>query len=266
MSKSKVVADLPITKAELLNPEHLLLELNISAYSNLAILPGQFVQVQSSPSLETFLRVPLSIHDVSDNTMSLLVKLIGDGTQSLKKLKIGDTLNVLFPLGNSFTIPTTKEKPILLVGGGCGVAPLLFLAKYLIKEGFDLSIAIGASNEKNIVRLDQYQTIAPTEVASDDGSIGKKGLVVELPVFSRINEFQAIYTCGPDGMMKAVSEIAQKNGVYCEVSLENYMACGIGACLCCVAATDKGNLRTCVEGPVFDASTLKNWTKTVCNG
>lgn len=268
MTRKKVAADLPVKRLVFLNEEHLLMDLDISAYTDIRILPGQFVQVETAQSMSTFLRIPLSVHDVDSKTqtLSLLIKILGDGTRALAKIKVGERLNVMFPLGNSFSIPSDNHKPVLLAGGGCGVAPLMYLAKTLIANGIDCQIAIGASNARNILRVDEYKAIAPTEIASDDGSIGIKGLITALPSFEKIEDFQAIYACGPDGMMKAVSALASEKNIYCEVSLENYMACGIGACLCCVAATDKGNLRTCVEGPVFDATTLKNWTKTVCNG
>lgn len=268
MTKNKVAADLPVKRMVFLNEGHLLIDFDISAYADIRILPGQFVQVEAAQSISTFLRIPLSVHDVDPGTqiLSLLVKILGDGTRGLAKIKPGESVNVIFPLGNAFTIPADKHKPVLLVGGGCGVAPLMYLAKTLIANGINCRIAIGASNARNILRVDDYKAIAPVEVASDDGSTGIKGLVTSLPCFNNLDQYQAVYACGPDGMMKAVSTLAAEKNVYCEVSLENYMACGIGACLCCVAATDKGNLRTCVEGPVFDASTLKNWTKTVCNG
>jgi dihydroorotate dehydrogenase electron transfer subunit len=219
--------------------------------------PGQFAQVRVEGSPETFLRRPISIHDVDyeRNTFKLLIQIVGKGTKTLSGLGIGDKLNLIYPLGNSFTVPLENDR-ILLVGGGCGVAPLLFLGKYLKLNGYMPDIVLGFRNRDRIIEFEEYLTIGEVFITTEDGSKGEKGYVTDHTVFSS-HQYNRIYCCGPDSMMKAVAFYCQKNDIACEVSLENLMACGIGACLCCVVDTVKGNLCTCVDGPVFNINDLK---------
>lgn len=254
---SKRISDLKIIGNKKLNSDFFLLELSGGDQKLPEMKPGQFVQAKVEGSPETFLRRPLSIHDVDygTNTFKLLIQLAGKGTRQLSTLKNGDFLNLVFPLGNSFTMPLQGER-ILLVGGGCGVAPLLFLAKTLKKAGHTPDILLGFRNKERILEYEQYLKIGKVFVTTDDGSVGEKGLVTGHSLLAS-NTYRRVYCCGPETMMKAVAEWARKHDAICEVSLENLMACGIGACLCCVVDTVKGHLCTCIDGPIFNINDLK---------
>ena len=219
--------------------------------------PGQFVQVRVDGSSETFLRRPISIHDVDygTNTFKLLIQIAGKGTEKLSKLENGDTLNLIYPLGNSFSLPDSNEK-VLLVGGGCGIAPLLFLGKYLVTNGINPDILLGFRNSERIIEFEEYLKVGKVYVTTEDGSMGEKGYVNTHSIFST-NTYNRIYCCGPDKMMKAMADYSRSRNIICEVSLENLMACGIGVCLCCIVDTVKGNLCTCTEGPIFNVNDLK---------
>jgi len=224
------------------------------------MFPGQFVQVLVKNSAATFLRRPFSIHNVDylNNTISLLIKRIGNGTNSLFNLKAGENLNLIYPLGKGFNLPLNDN--VLLVGGGCGVAPLLFLSKYLYKKGIKQTILIGGRNQSDIIETNEYQKFGKLLITTDDGSCGEKGFVINHPVFNETpSKISKIYTCGPEAMMKTIARYAKIQSIDCEVSLENTMACGIGACLCCVVNTTEGNRCVCTEGPVFNINELTEW-------
>lgn len=219
--------------------------------------PGQFVHVKVDRSVQTFLRRPISIHDVdySGNTFSLLVQIVGEGTRALSQLPMGASIDVIYPLGNSFSMPAKGERP-LLIGGGVGVAPLLFLAKQLNINEFKPDILLGFKDVKHVVEYNSYMELGKLNVTTEDGSIGVKGYVTDHPFFLS-GSYDVVYCCGPEPMMKAVAKYCKTRKIRCEVSLENLMGCGIGACLCCVVDTKKGNVCTCTEGPVFNIDTLK---------
>ncbi len=253
---SKQIADLKIIGNKKLNNDFFILELT-GDQKLPEMKPGQFVQAKVEGSPETFLRRPLSIHDVDygRNTFKLLIQLAGKGTRQLSTLKNGDFLNLVYPLGNSFTMPVQGEK-ILLVGGGCGVAPLLFLARTLKKNGHVPDILLGFRNKERIIEYEQYLKIGKVFVTTDDGSVGEKGFVTAHSLLTE-NSYRRVYCCGPETMMRAVAEWSKKNDSICEVSLENLMACGFGACLCCVVDTVNGHLCTCTDGPIFNIKDLK---------
>ena len=223
------------------------------------ILPGQFAQLLVEKSPSTYLRRPISIYDSDPvkNTVSLLVKVIGDGTAALASLKEGDKLNMVYPLGNSFSV--AKGKRVLLAGGGVGIAPMLLLAKFLHGKGKEVEVLLGGRTAADIIEPGLFKPYAGVGITTDDGSLGLKGLVTQHPVFAGLKGFSMVYACGPDPMMKAVAAIAKAADVPCEVSLENLMACGFGACLCCIAETTTGNRTTCVDGPVFNVKELAGW-------
>ena len=257
MEIKKLVQELQVVENTWLNKRHFILEL-LAPEKFPLILPGQFVQalVENSPS--TFLRRPFSIHsvDYKKNTLRLLIQVKGAGTQHLASLKAGDHLNLIYPLGNSFSLPFTKD--VLLVGGGCGVAPLLFLAQFLNQSNIHPTILLGFRTKEEVSEIESYSRFGKTLVITDDGSEGEKGLVVDHSIFRRGRiEFKKIFCCGPEAMMKAVAKIARAHKIDCEVSLENTMACGFGVCLCCITPTDKGNERVCVEGPVFNINRVR---------
>ncbi|MEI7726535.1 MAG: dihydroorotate dehydrogenase electron transfer subunit [Bacteroidota bacterium] len=257
MELKKHVQDLLVTKVTSLNKRHFILEL-LAPEKFPLILPGQFAQVLVENSPSTFLRRPFSIHsvDYQNNTLRLLIQIIGEGTRHLANLKEGDHLNLIYPLGNSFSIPFTKD--VLLVGGGAGVAPLLFMSQFLNQRQIRPTILLGFRTKEEVSEIEEYSKFGRVLVTTDDGTEGEKGFVVDHSVFHRERlDFKKIYCCGPEAMMKAVAKIARLHKIECEVSLENTMACGFGVCLCCITPTDKGNERVCVEGPVFNVSRLR---------
>ena len=221
------------------------------------IVPGQFVQVRVDGSPSTYLRRPISIHDVDfrQNEITLLVQQVGEGTKHLVSAENGDVINMVLPLGNGFTLPP-KGESVLLVGGGIGIAPLYYFAKILNGEGIRPTLLLGGKSESDLLRLTDYQNLGETFVTTEDGSLGEKGFVTMHSVWQQ-KLFDKIYVCGPKPMMKAVAKLAAEKGAWCEVSLENLMACGLGACLCCVEDTIDGHVCVCKEGPVFNTRRLK---------
>jgi len=146
---------------------------------------------------------------------------------------------------------------VLLAGGGCGIAPLLNLAKSLKEENCEVHIILAGKSTEDVLLTDVYKAYGDLYVATEDGSFGEKGLIIQHPIFKTdLKQFSRIYTCGPERMMQAIARIAKTHNIPCEVSLENTMACGIGACLCCVVQTHHGNKCVCVEGPVFNINDL----------
>lgn len=224
-----------------------------------AVLPGQFVEVRIDATPGVLLRRPISIHDydAAGGILVLLVQRVGKGTAWLCSRKAGDVVNVVLPLGNGFTLPqkTSGFRP-LLIGGGVGVAPLLLLGKELTRRGAEPTFLLGARTENDLLCLERFEQAARTLVSTENGGAGEKGLVTQHSVLGN-EHFDHIYTCGPLPMMKAVARVAREKGVTCEVSLENRMACGLGACLCCVEDTVDGNVCVCKEGPVFSTDRLK---------
>jgi dihydroorotate dehydrogenase electron transfer subunit len=233
--------------------------IELEAFSKLPdIQPGNFAEIAISNSPKVFLRRPFSFYDVNPatNTISFFVKVIGEGTRLLGEAKKGDVLNVIYPLGNGFFVPQSGH--VLVVGGGSGIAPFILYGRELRKNGIKVTFLFGARNADEIVLADQFKAFGDVLVTTEDGSLGEKGLVTQHSIFR--NEklpYDFIATCGPDPMMKAVARIATERGIPCEASLENTMACGFGACLCCVTPTNKGNLCVCTDGPVFNVNELK---------
>ena len=226
------------------------------------VAPGQFVEVQVEGEPKVMLRRPISVHDVDEvaGTMTLLIQIVGDGTRRLAELQPGDHLNLVYPLGHGFTLPlSTLRSPFstLLVGGGAGIAPLLHLSKVLKASGVSCTILLGGRTAELIPVRDEFLPYGEVSIATDDGSLGHKGLVISHPAFAK--QYDMIYTCGPTPMMKAVARSAAERGIRCEVSLENMMACGVGACLCCVTDTDEGHRCVCKDGPVFDTANMSKW-------
>lgn len=254
----KFILDLVVVENVRLNYQYTLLKLTHTEKLP-PILPGQFAQIRVDNSPTTFLRRPISINfvDIQKNEIWLLIQIVGDGTRKMAELKIGDVLNLIAPLGNTFTVPTDKNAKIALMGGGVGVAPLLMWGEWLHKNGFtDCNFLIGARSEVDLLQLDEIKKYGNVFTTTEDGTHGEKGFVTHHSLL-RVSNFEYIYTCGPTPMMKAVARYALEKGVFCEVSLENMMGCGIGTCLCCVTDTVEGNLCVCTEGPIFNATKLK---------
>jgi dihydroorotate dehydrogenase electron transfer subunit len=255
----KRVENLTVVENRRLNNEFFVLTLK-SQDGIPDILPGQFAEVRVDDSPTTFLRRPFSVYDVdySENTLDLLIKIAGNGTAKMSFLRQGDIVNLIYPLGNSFSRPEGPN--VLLVGGGTGVAPLLLLGKYLIKQ-WDINprFLLGYRSNDLIVEKQRFESIGEVYFTTDNGSEGQKGFVTKHSLLGKdIAQFDRLYACGPEVMMKAIARIACEKNIPCEVSLENLMGCGFGACLCCIAdTTDKGNVNTCTEGPVFNVQRLK---------
>jgi dihydroorotate dehydrogenase electron transfer subunit len=253
----KYILDLKIKKNKQINHQYFLLVLGSDSKLP-EMLPGQFAEVRIDGSKDTFLRRPISIHfvDYSQNELWLLVQIAGKGTKQLSTCRQGDVLNLILPLGNTFTIPENRNEKLLLIGGGVGIAPLLFLASHLFEKGYKCHFLLGARSKNDLLQINEFQKYGTVFVTTEDGSDGERGFVTHHSVLQNEN-FDKIYTCGPTPMMKAVAGYAEEKNISCELSLENTMACGIGACLCCVANTTEGNLCVCTEGPVFNSTKLK---------
>lgn len=252
---SKLIDDFTVTESRKTGENFFVIK--VSSSSPLPeIKPGQFVQALVPDSPSTFLRRPLSVHDVdyNSNTLSLLIQIAGPGTERLSRMTPGEKLNLVYPLGNSFTIPEKGEK-VLLTGGGCGMAPLLYLGRKIRDAGVEPVFALGFRNRDRVLDHEAFLELGEVHIATEDGSAGHHGFVTELPAFK--SKWDRVYSCGPEPMMKAVASICSARGIFCEVSLENLMACGIGVCLCCVVPTTSGNLCSCTDGPVFNINDLK---------
>ena len=252
----KFILDLTVNSVEALSDKHVLIKLTDDKPLP-EMLPGQFVEVRVDNSPSTFLRRPISINNVDydRNELWLLVAAVGDGTRQLQKLQKGDRLNCMLPLGNSFTMPTDSAQKVLLVGGGVGVAPLLYFGKRIKAMGGEPTFLLGARSAKDVLERELFEQVGRVFITTEDGSEGEKGFVTNHSVLAQ-EHFDRISTCGPKPMMMAVARYAFKNDIECEVSLENKMACGVGACLCCVEKTVEGNKCVCKEGTVMNIKKL----------
>ena len=251
----KYMLDLTVRAVERVSAKHVLLRLT-HAEPLPPLLPGQFVEVRVDGSPTTYLRRPISINfvDYGLNELWLLVAAVGDGTRRLAQLQEGNVVNCVLPLGNGFTMPAAADERVLLVGGGVGVAPLLYMGAEMQKRGLRPTFLLGARTQDDLLELDLFNKYGRVCVTTEDGSMGERGFVTNHSVLQEL--FDRIATCGPKPMMVAVARYAQQAGVVCEASLENLMACGLGACLCCVEKTDQGNVCVCKEGPVFNVKRL----------
>lgn len=251
----KYVLDLRVKSLERIHERYVLIRLTDDNPLP-EMLPGQFVEVQVTGSPTTLLRRPISINyvDREQNELWLLVATVGAGTRQMASLHAGDILNCILPLGNGFTLAKSGEK-VLLVGGGVGVAPLLYMGAEMKRQNVEPTFLLGARSAKDLLMLDIFKRFGRVFVTTEDGSEGEKGFVTNHSLLQQ-EHFDCISTCGPTPMMKAVAHFAHHNGIDCEVSLENLMACGLGACLCCVEKTVDGNLCVCKDGPVFNIQKL----------
>lgn len=218
-------------------------------------VPGQFVMVRVYSGQEPFLRRPFAILRNQDHTLELLYKIKGKGTALLSQKRAGETVAVLGPLGRGFSAPTEHETA-LYIAGGTGLPPVLSLAEDL-GEGI---MILGAQTRDDIPLLTRIGMLPGIDlkVTTEDGSFGHKGLATDIldDMVHTARQAVTLYACGPREMLRAVSTYAGRNGIRCEVSLEEYMSCGFGVCSGCVVETVHGNLRVCREGPVFDSSHL----------
>ncbi|MDD7317614.1 MAG: dihydroorotate dehydrogenase electron transfer subunit [Prevotella sp.] len=253
----KYILDLTVSEVCRINDKYVLVKLTHDEKLP-PMIPGQFVEVRVDDSPTTFLRRPISVNfvDIERNELWLLVAAIGDGTRRIAMLKKGDMLNCILPLGRGFTMPESPDDKALLVGGGVGVAPLLYMGMAMREQGMEPTFLLGARRAADLLLLDEFRKYGRVMITTEDGSEGERGFVTNHSILSA-ERFNFIFTCGPKPMMLAVARYASKAGIACEVSLENCMACGVGACLCCVEDTTEGNVCVCTEGPVFDIKQLK---------
>ena len=269
--KSKYILDLQVRSVEQVHEHYVLIRLTDDKPLP-PMWPGQFVEVRVDGSPTTFLRRPVSIHfvDYGQNELWLLVAVVGNGTRRLAMLRTGDRLNCVLPLGNGFSLPSSPSS--LLVGGGVGVAPLLYLGAVLKERGVEPTFLLGARTRNDLLMLHEFRKYGRVLLTTEDGTEGERGFVTNHSVLES-EHFDMIQCCGPTPMMKAVACYARSKNICCEVSLENMMACGLGACLCCVekvrsegveqhqAAAGGSdpvttNVCVCKEGPVFNIKRL----------
>jgi dihydroorotate dehydrogenase electron transfer subunit len=227
-----------------------------------AACPGQFVNIKVSEALEPLLRRPLSIHRIRvqrrefREQIEILYEVVGKGTQILSQRKPGEYLDVIGPLGKGFDLhrQTGKQanRQTIIVAGGMGVAPLLFLAEKLKSQA---TVLIGTKTKNQILCEKEFKDLGCiVKIATDDGSRGFKGKVTELLKYllrTKNYELRTIYACGPRPMLKEISRISREYNIPAQICLEEHMACGIGACLGCAVKTREGYQRVCKEGPVF---------------
>ncbi|TET94940.1 MAG: dihydroorotate dehydrogenase electron transfer subunit [Desulfobacteraceae bacterium] len=230
--------------------------------------PGQFLMIHLDRNTkDPLLRRPFSIHRIQDrNQLMILYKIVGKGTLLLSSLKEGDPISVIGPLGNGFTISGPHERT-LLIAGGMGIAPLFFLAQALNKvQKHTIKMFLGFSTSQEVVLVDQLKGLnIDLSLTTEDGSLGIKGLVTDLLdeyLRQELNKKPVIYACGPTLMLKKVAQMAITSNLRCYVSLEGYMACGLGICQGCAVkagnSKDKPYYYVCQDGPVF-SSEMIDW-------
>jgi len=228
-----------ITKNIPLNSQVMLMDLKGDVKDN---HPGQFIDIALDG---LFLRRPISICNISGDTMTIIYKIVGKGTEKMAMLKAGDKLDVLTNLGNGYDL-SKVNKDALLIGGGVGVPPLFMLAKELLSKGIDVTVILGFNTKDEIFYEDEFKALgAKVLVTTVDGSYGIKGFVTD--IFKDV-KYDYFYTCGPLPMLKAVYKATDTSG---EFSFEERMGCGFGACMGCSCKTNFGNKRICKDGPVF---------------
>ena len=203
---------------------------------------GQFVNIKIDGF---FLRRPISVCDYEDGRLTIIYKVVGDGTRAMQALIEGQKLNILTGLGNGYTIPKDAEKPLLL-GGGAGVPPMYKLCKALLKAGKTPSVILGFNKKEEVFYEKEFQNLGvKTIITTADGSYGQKGFVTDA---MDKTEYDYFFTCGPEPMLRAVYDKSTADG---QMSFEERMGCGFGACMGCSCKTKYGNKRICKDGPVL---------------
>lgn len=221
-------------------------------------LPGQFFMVGMTFGLDPMLKRPFSLHRINpDGSVSILYRIRGRGTRLLRSLQKGDSIQVIGPLGRGF--PLKPDHRPLLVGGGLGVVPLVALAQAF--SAMSPRIVIGARTAEELLSVQELLAVdADMRIVTDDGSRGRKGIVTDILEEILGNSVAGpwvMFSCGPRPMLKSIAALSRKHNVKGYMSLEEHMACGVGACMGCVARTSSGYRRVCAEGPVFDVGELE---------
>lgn len=247
----KKVSVASIKENVLIAPDIYRMELELTEDAN--AIPGQFVNVYLEDGAHLLPR-PISICRAFDNRLTLVYRAVGVGTGIMSRLTEGGTIRASDPLGNGFTLP--ESGTVLLVGGGVGVPPLLGAGIAAKAKGLDVIAALGYRSE--LFLKDEFQQVGELLIATDDGSAGYHGTVVDLLKKIDIPADTAVISCGPKPMLKALAAYCKEAGLPLQVSLEERMGCGFGACVGCVCRLDQGGVivqkRVCKDGPVFDGS------------
>lgn len=205
--------------------------------------PGQFINIKLDGF---FLRRPISVCDCENGRLSIIYKVVGNGTREMSELPVGAELDILSGLGNGYDTSKSGDCPVL-IGGGVGVPPMYLLCKKLVSEGKKATVILGFNSEKEVFGVNEFKaTGAEVYVTTFDGSVGTKGFVTD--VLKNL-DYTYFYTCGPMPMFKAIESIAKTSGQY---SFEERMGCGFGACMGCTCKTKYGNKRICKDGPVLE--------------
>ena len=214
--------------------------------------PGQFVEIALPGK---FLRRPISVCDWTENTLTLIYKVVGQGTEQMASLPALTKLDILTGLGNGYDLTRSGDNPVL-VGGGVGVPPLYALCKALLLQGKKPSVVLGFNKESEIFLAKEFQALGvPTFIATADGSVGTKGFVTD--VLNTL-DYSYFYSCGPMPMFRAMEQVVKTSGQY---SFEERMGCGFGACMGCSIQTKSGAKRVCKDGPVFIREEVFGWTQ-----
>ncbi|MBQ6466494.1 MAG: dihydroorotate dehydrogenase electron transfer subunit [Clostridia bacterium] len=217
------------------------LKMKLSGDTSAITAPGQFINIKLKGC---YLRRPISVYDCDNETVTIIYKVVGEGTKKMSSLSKGDTLDILTGLGNGYDTTVSGDKP-LLIGGGVGVPPLYMLAKKLVAEGKSVAVILGFNTKSEVFCEEEFRNLgADVYVTTVDGSYGTKGFVtdaVNMP-------YTYFYTCGPEPMLKAVYKACNTDGQF---SFEERMGCGFGACMGCSCKTVTGYKRICKEGPVL---------------
>ena len=207
------------------------------------VRPGQFINIELDGC---YLRRPISVCDYDEKTITIIYKVVGNGTEKMATFKEGQILDILTGLGNGFEVKRSGEKP-LLIGGGVGTPPMYNLCKKLVEQGKNPVVVLGFGNVDDVFYEEKFKKMGvETHISTVDGSYGVKGFVTD--IVKELKDYTYYYTCGPKNMLKAVYDTATTDG---EISFEEKMGCGFGACMGCTCQTTKGNKRICKEGPVL---------------
>lgn len=228
---------------------HKTYEMKLKGDTNAITNPGQFINIKIDDSYQNFLRRPISISTYKENEITIIYKVFGEGTKRLATKKMFDKLDVLSPLGNGFSVNTSEQKQ-LLIGGGVGVPPLLGVAQELNKKGIKFDVVLGFNNKYDVFLEGTFRSLADNVyVATMDGTYGYEGNVLDV-IKSLELDFNYYYACGPEKMLHALVE----EDFTGQLSFEERMGCGFGACMGCTHKTITSHKRICKEGPVLESN------------
>lgn len=199
-----------------------------------------------------YLHRPFSVYEIKGDEIGILYKVIGLGTDFLSQLKPKDQILIHGPLGKGFNYPENKNKPILIVAGGVGIATFPIVARIAFEKGYKVKTLYGARSKNDLVCIEELKQYGEVETITDDGSSSTKGFVTELlKIELNKNKDQEIFACGPTPMLKNVIKACNEFGITAQISFEEFMACGYGVCMSCVIKVNGKNVRSCIEGPVL---------------